>query len=537
MYIVAVAIVYSFIAFKVVKLTFFLEHEVTRKNFYNQITQGKDRLDIFDRNGILIASNLKTNSLFADTRNIKNPAQVAKSIRTILPDLNEKDLVKKLSSGKGFIWIKRNLHPKEMQAINTLGIPALNFQKEAKRIYPHLNLFSHALGMVNRDNQGLTGMEKYLDDLDKVEFEKLALNERLESSIDLRVQSLLHTELSKQKEKHKAIAASGIVMDVTNGEIIAMVSLPDYDPNTPESLNKLNQFNTVTLGTYELGSTFKPITFAIALEKKVINMKTVVDATEPIKIGRFRISDFHAKERKLTAPEVLMYSSNIGTAKIAELVGGQTMQEYFKKLGLYEKSGVEVVEKANTLMPSNWGLTTTLTASFGHGIAVTPLHVAAATSALVNGGVLYKPTLIKTPEGKKRNGKQVFSWNTSENMKKLFRLVIEHGTGEKGEVPGYFVGGKTGTAEKLVDGKYMPGTVIASFVGVFPMSKPKYLVMAVFDEPKATPDTYGYATGGWVSAPVVSRVVAAMGSIMKIKPVDENNEALQKRFFIDYELR
>ncbi len=537
-FLVAVFLIYGAIAIKVIKLTFFFEHENKNSiNFTPTITQGKDRLSFFDRNGILLTSNLKTNSLYSDARDVKNPAQDAKAIRTVLPELNEAELVKKLSSKKAFAWIKRNLHPREMQEINNLGIPSLHFQEEEKRIYPHQNMFSHVLGMVGRDNQGLTGLEKYLDNLDKVSFEKLALNERLDTSLDMRIQSLLHTEMSKQLLKHKAIAASGIVMDVTTGEILALVSLPDYDPNTPGTLTKSNQFNNVTLGVYELGSTFKPITFAAAIEKKIIDLHTVVDASEPIKIGRFRISDFHAKKRRLTAPEVLMYSSNIGTARIAEKMGGPILQSYFRKLGLYEKVKTEIAERSLPLMPAKWTDVTTLTASFGHGVAVTPLHIASATGTLVNGGILYTPTLIKIPEGKKPLGTRVFSEETSETMRKLFRLVVSKGTGSTANVKGYFVGGKTGTAEKLVNGRYVEGKVISSFMGIFPMYAPKYFVMAIFDEPQATPDTYGYNTGGWIAAPVVSRVIAAMGPLMKIKPVDENDEAIQKRFFIDYELK
>lgn len=536
-FLLAVFIVYGAIAVKVIKLTFFFDHENKNSlNYTPTITQGKDRLSFFDRNGILITSNLKTNSLFADARDSKNPAIEAKMIRKVLPDLNEKELAGKLASKKAFVWIKRNLHPKEMQDINDLGIPALHFQGEEKRIYPHQNVFSHVIGMVGRDNQGLTGLEKYLDNLDKVSFEKLALDERLDVALDMRIQSLLHSEMSKQLKKHSALGAAGIVMDVTTGEILALVSLPDYDPNTPQTLTQNNQFNNVTLGVYELGSTFKPITFATAFEKKLIDLRTVIDATEPIRIGRFRISDFHAKKRPMTAAEVMMYSSNIGTAKIAEKIGNTTLQEYFRKLGLYEKVKTEIAERALPLMPTRWTDVTTLTASFGHGVAVTPLHIASATAALVNGGMLYTPSLIKLSEGKKPVGTRIFSEQTSETMRKLFRLVVSKGTGSSADVKGYYVGGKTGTAEKLVNGRYVEGKVISSFMGIFPMYKPKYFVMAIFDEPKATPDTYGYNTGGWIAAPVVSRVIAAMGPLMKIKPVDENDEALQKRFFIDYEL-
>ncbi|MDX1948990.1 MAG: penicillin-binding protein 2 [Rickettsiales bacterium] len=532
LYSVIVFLIYFAIAFKLIKLTFFLELEYEGAKFYNEQFEKAERLPIYDRNGILIATNLKTNSLYADARNLKNPTMIARQLRKIFPELNEQDLIKKLSSKKAFVWIKRNLHPMEMKAVNDLGIPYLNFDVEVKRTYPHLNLFSHTLGMVGVDAQGLTGFEKYIDGIDEAEFEIHSANGRVDTSLDVRIQSLLHTELLNQMKKHEAKFASGLVMDVNSGEILALVNLPDYDPNTPQSLTISNQFNSITLGNYEMGSTFKPITFAIGLEKKLVNLKTVIDASEPIKIGRFKISDYKGKFRPLALPEIMMYSSNIGTAKIAEIIGASTMQEYYKKLGFYEKVGIEIKEKSIPMMPKNWNLSTTLTASFGHGVSVTPLHVAIANATLVNGGMLVKPTIIKNHKSK--NNPRIFSEETSETMRKLYRLVVTGGSGKSAEAKGYFVGGKTGTSEKVVDGKYVPGVVIASFVGMFPMNKPRYLVLAIFDEPKPTPDTYGYATGGWVAAPVVSRVIEGMAPILKISPINYEDETLIKRFDLGY---
>ncbi len=532
LYFIFAFLIYSAIAYKLVKLTFFLEQEYNGQKFITKNFETTGRLPIYDRNGILIATNLKTNSLYADARNLKDAPSVAKQIRKVFPELNEKDLITKLSSKKAFVWIKRNLHPTEMKKINDLGIPYLNFDTEIKRTYPHLNLFSHALGMVGVDSQGLTGFEKFIDNLEDSEFENYSNNNRIDTSLDTRIQGILHAELLSQMQKHEAKFASGLVMDVNNGEILALVNLPDYDPNTPQSLNISNQFNSITLGNYEMGSTFKPITFAIGLEENLINLKTVIDASEPIKIGRFKISDYKGKFRPLYLPEIMMYSSNIGTAKIAEIIGASKMQEYYKKLGFFEKVGIEINEKSIPVMPRNWNLSTTLTASFGHGVSVTPLHVAIANATLVNGGFLVKPTILKTSKNIVR--KRIFSDKTSEIMRKLYRLVVTGGSGKSAEAKGYFVGGKTGTSEKVVEGKYVSGVVIASFVGMFPINKPKYLVLAIFDEPKPTKDTYGYATGGWVAAPVVSRVIESMAPILKIKPIDIENAELQKQFDLGF---
>ncbi|HCR85519.1 MAG TPA: penicillin-binding protein [Alphaproteobacteria bacterium] len=483
------------------------------------------RKNIYDRNGILIASSLVTSSLFAHPNEMIEKDYAAELVHKVLPELSVAYLKEKFFSEKKFQWIKRNLTPKQKYAVNSLGIPGLYFEAETKRIYPHKELFSHVIGSVGVDSQGLSGMEKVIDSLNKHVTDN-EVRDYINTTMDVRIQNIVHEELSSQMEKHKAVAAAGIVMDATNGEIISLVSLPDYEPNFLKSITPESFFNHATLGVYELGSVFKPITFAAAFEKNLIKMNSKFDATQALKIGRFRISDFHPENRWLTTPEVMMHSSNIGTAKIGEIVGINGFKDIYRKLGFYERSGIEIQEKASSNIPNNWGQTTLFTASYGHGLAITPMHLIAGYMPIVNGGVLYKPTLIK--EEKDPEGKEVFSKSTSDIMRKLLRLVVARGTATKANISGFLVGGKTGTAEKIDEnGRYSKTSKVTTFVGAFPMNKPKYLVLTLFDDPKPSKDSYGYATAGWVAAPAAGKIISRMAPILKIMPQDENDEKIK----------
>lgn len=528
----AVFLTFLAIAGQTIKLTFFLDAEFKKKYLYSSNSDETvfNRPKIYDRNGTLISSNLKTASLYANPRIMIDKEDNAKKLSEVLPELKESDLIKKFNSDKAFIWLKRNLHPKQKYDVNALGNPGLLFREEEKRIYPHGNIFSHVIGMTGVDGDGLTGFERHLDNIKHN-------NTDIVTSLDLRVQNVVREEVLKQKIKHKATRAVGIVLDVTNGEVLSLSSLPDYDPNIPKSINRNSLFNAATLGTYEMGSTFKPLTFAIGFEENKIKMWSSFDASNPIKISRFTISDFHARKRRLSVPEILMYSSNIGTAKIAERIGAETMQKYFHKIGFYEKLGIEIAEKSRPIAPRVWRDATTLTASFGHGFAVSPMHIAAAFASTINGGVYYPPTIIKSD--KKVKGKKIFSKKTSDKMRKLIRLVVSNkeGSGKKANAEGYFVGGKTGTAEKLdTHGNYKKKSLVSSFIGVFPMTKPKYLVLVLLDEPKGTKDTWGFATGGWVAAPAVKNIIERIAPILKVKPIDKNNRNIKEEFKVKYEL-
>ena len=331
----------------------------------------------------------------------------------------------------------------------------------------------------------------------------------------------MHAELSAAMETFQAKAAAGLILDVNSGELLSMVSLPDFDPHNSNAASDFAKFNRNTLGVYEMGSTFKSFTVANALDDGVVKLTDGFDATKPIKRARFMIRDSHPEARWLTVSEIYMHSSNIGTVQIADAVGVQRQQEFLSRLGLMDSLQVELPERASPLLPASWSGISSATVSFGHGMAVTPLHLARATAALVNGGVLQPVTLLKQGNGQVPQGTRVISERTSQDMRRLMRKVVEKGTGRKADVQGYLVGGKTGTAEKASAGGYDRDAMLSSFVSAFPMNDPKYLVLVVLDEPQGTKETFGYATAGWTAAPVVSRVISRLGPMMGLVPVPE----------------
>ena len=472
------------------------------------------RADIVDRNGILLATSLPTASLFANPHKVSDPASAATRIVEVLPDLSEEVVAARLSADKGFVWLRRNLTPTQQFEINRLGIPGLDFEEEERRVYPHGRLAGHIIGFTNVDNAGLAGIEQSMDAAIS------GAKEPLKLSIDIRVQQIVRQELAAQIEKFKAIGGGGIVLDVRTGEVISMVSLPDFDPNAPAQAPDETRFNRITLGVYELGSVFKIFNHAIALETGAASMSNSDDATKPIKISRVRISDYHPENRWLTVPEIFKLSSNIGSAKMALDIGSERQRKYLSHLGLLRRTSIELPEQSMPMIPARWREINTMTISYGHGIAVSPLHLASAVAATVNGGILRPATLIraKTPE---TGGVQVFSAETSDKMRRLLRLVVENGTGRNADAPGYLVGGKTGTAEKQVNGSYKRNALISSFVGVFPATDPRFVVYIMIDEPKGIRESFGYATGGWTAAPVVGGVIKRMAPLMGIKPLDE----------------
>ena len=472
------------------------------------------RADIVDRNGILLATSLPTASLFANPHKVSDPASAATRIVEVLPDLSEEVVAARLSADKGFVWLRRNLTPTQQFEINRLGIPGLDFEEEERRVYPHGRLAGHIIGFTNVDNAGLAGIEQSMDAAIS------GAKEPLKLSIDIRVQQIVRQELAAQIEKFKAIGGGGIVLDVRTGEVISMVSLPDFDPNAPAQAPDETRFNRITLGVYELGSVFKIFNHAIALETGTASMSKSYDATKPIKISRFRISDYHPENRWLTVPEIFKLSSNIGSAKMALDIGSERQRKYLGHLGLLRRTSIELPEQSMPIIPARWREINTMTISYGHGIAVSPLHLASAVAATVNGGILRPATLIraKTPE---TGGVQVFSAETSDKMRRLLRLVVENGTGRNADAPGYLVGGKTGTAEKQVNGSYKRNALISSFVGVFPATDPRFVVYIMIDEPKGIRESFGYATGGWTAAPGVGGVIKRMAPLMGIKPLDE----------------
>ena len=441
-----------------------------------------------------------------------NPEEAAYKLAAVFPEINFNELLLKLKSKSQFIWINRNLTPKQQYAVHALGIPGILFRRGEQRVYPHGREAAHILGLTDIDGKGIAGIEKYFS---------TSLNnggKPLQLSIDVRIQSIFRQELNIAMAEFKALGAAGVVLDVDTGEIISMVSLPDFDPNIPNSLRGMAGFNQATKGVYELGSAFKLFTTAMALDNGTVGMEDGYDTSKPIKIARFTIRDYHGKKRWLTVPEILIHSSNIGTAKMSMDVGAKTQKFYLEKLGLLQPSSVELPEVGQPQYPERWGDISTMTISYGHGISVSPLQLAGAVCYLVNGGKRIPLSLLKHRSSRPPVSKRVLSEKTSEQMRNLMRLAVTEGTGKKADAPGYLVGGKTGTAEKQVNGGYEKKSLMSYFVGTFPTDKPRYVVLALLDEPKGTERTFNYATGGWVAAPIVSRLITRMASLLGILP-------------------
>ena len=476
------------------------------------------RADILDRNGVILARSLRTASLYADPKVIADPKVVAKDLAKVFPDMTYGDLLQKLQSKKRFVWIKRNMTPDDQHKILYLGHPGLSFKEEQRRIYPQGSLASHIIGYTNVDDEGTAGLE--------AGFDKLLLegNEPLLTTLDVRIQHALRREVGTAMKKFSGVAGTGMVMDVNTGEILAAVSLPDFDPHKKPDINDPVLFNTLTKGVFEPGSTFKIFTTAAAIENANAQMSTTYDAREGIRVGNHKISDYHAQKRVMTLPEVFMHSSNIGSIKMAQSVGTEQYKNFLKDLGLFSRPSLEIPEVGAPLIPSPWREADTMTTSFGHSIAVSPLQLVVAASSIMNGGLLVKPTLVldKGQSGHKSNKKslRVVSEKTAHRMRQLMRLVVTGGTGGNADVPGYNVGGKTGTANKnREDGKgYYEGKRRSSFMAFFPAEAPKYAVYVMVDDPKGTKESYGYATAGWVAAPAVGRVIESIVSIEGMKP-------------------
>ena len=470
------------------------------------------RASIVDRNGMILATSLPTVSMYADPVSVLDAGEAAAKIAEAMPELSHDELFERLSGPGRFVWLARNLTPKQHYRVNRLGLPGISFQSGERRVYPHGAVASHILGLTDVDGNGAAGVENRFDRMLR------AADRPLRLSIDLRVQSVLHDELSAAMADFKAIGAAGLVMDVNTGELLAMVSLPDYDPNSPALMSKDAAFNRAAKGVYEMGSTFKLFTAAMALDSGTIDVSGGYDASQPIHVARFTISDYHAKNRWLSVPEIILHSSNIGAAKMAIDVGGKNQQEYLDRFGLLKPAALELPEVGSPLTPDVWRPINTMTISYGHGISVSPVQLAAGVASLVNGGIYRRPTIMKVEPNKPHEAKRVISEETSKLMRGLMRLVVTRGTGRKAQVRGYLVGGKTGTAEKSSRRGYSKSAKLSSFVGAFPMDAPRYVVLALLDEPIGNKSTFNYATGGWVAAPVVGKVISRVGPMVGILP-------------------
>jgi len=479
-----------------------------------------ERADIVDRNGVVLATSVPVMSAFANPHLLLDTADAARKIVSALPEFKYEDMKEKLDADKSFVWIKRGLSPREHFLVNRLGIPGLEFQAEERRIYPQGTTGAHVVGYASIDNAGLAGIERYFD-------QRLQSGEAVQLSIDLRLQRLVEDEIARAVKKFSAIGATAIVMDVTNGEILAMASLPTYDANKAKTITNEALFNRATLGVYEQGSTFKIFNTAMALDSGKVTLQSVFDATNPIKIDRFTINDDHPQRRPLTVPEIFTYSSNIGSAKMAaDVMGPEAQRAFFDKIGFLKPLTSQLPELAAPLWPRHWVRINTMTIAYGHGISVTPLHLATGSAAMVNGGILHQPSFVKRAVASDP-GKRVIQVKTSQQMRQLLRLNVIQGTGKNAEVKNYEVGGKTGTAEKPSRGGYRQKALISSFVGMFPMSEPKFLVLVSLDEPHGIAETGGYATGGMVSAPSVKTIIENIIALYGILPGDWSQTPLE----------
>lgn len=475
------------------------------------------RGDIVDRNGAPLARTIDAWSIGIHPNKLVNdPEELAPKLAALMPEHDSAWYLAKLQSGANFFYLQRRAMPELVKAVNALGEPAVDFAREPERLYPQSSMAAHAIGFLDPNGAGVSGMERVLEArlTDPIERSKpVAL------SIDARVQAAFESELGNAMLSFKAKGAAGVMLDADTGEIIAMVSMPMYNPNQLRGASQDGMRNNVTQSVYELGSTFKPITMAAAIDSGVVtSMSRRFDAREPLKIGRFQIKDDHPQRRYLDIPETLVHSSNIVTARIADDLGAARMQAMFRRLGFDTRPDIELREKQRSIWPHYWGRVTVMTSGYGHGIAVTPLHLASAYAALVNGGIWRPATLLRVEPGKASSGRRVLAQSTSDRMRQLLRLVVLDGTGRKGEAPGYRVGGKTGTAEIAMKTGYSRSRNVSTFAAAFPMDAPRYVVIAMLDSPVANAQSQGQTTAAWTVAPVVSRVIARTGQMLGVMP-------------------
>ncbi len=486
------------------------------------------RPEILDRNGELLASSIPTSSVFAEPKNINDPDEAAELLSAVLPRIDVTELRATLPSKKGFAWIARHVTPEQQAEVFRLGIPGVKFWPDNMRVYPNGTLAAHVLGATDLDGKGIAGVEKYIDDqgfaalassgmpIKSEDLKPLAL------SIDLRVQHVLRDELENGLVKFKAKAAAGVVYDVTTGEVLALASLPDFDPANPADALKPDNINRLTVGVYEMGSTFKALTVAMALDSGKFGINSTFDTSAgQIRYGRQVIHEYHGNGGRLTVPEVFLHSSNIGAAKMALGVGVEGHQAFLRKMGILDRLRTELPESAAPIVPEHWGELNTMTISFGHGLAVAPLQAVMAVGALVNGGNLIKPTFLKrTAEEAARDAVPVIKPETSEALRYIMRLNAVAGTAKAVNIPGYFVGGKTGTAEKVFHGRYVHNRLFTTFMAALPSDKPRYLFLTVMDEPQGLAETHGHAEAAWNAGEVTGRVIErAMPFLMPPMPV------------------
>ncbi|HEV7462629.1 MAG TPA: penicillin-binding protein 2 [Methyloceanibacter sp.] len=505
----------------------------------HDISSTVHRPDILDRNGELLATDIKGATLYADPQRVIDQDELVEQVTSVLPDVNAAELRAKLKAGRRFVRIKRELTPKQQAEIHELGLPGLAFIEEYRRVYPVGATASHVVGLVDVDSKGLAGIEKFIDDnpqLVMAHAETAAGEQSVSLSLDLGVQHVLREELGRAMATYRAKAAAGIVVDVHSGEVLALASLPDYDPNHREQALDKDRLNRIGSGVYEMGSVFKVFTVAGVLDEGLASLHSVYDASSPIHYASFTIEDFHGQKRPLTVPEVFIYSSNIGAAKMAMQMGVDRHRAFLKKLGLTSRISTELGESAAPIIPTHWQKLNTMTIAFGHGMSVTPLQLAAATLPLVNGGIAVTPTFLpRSREEGYGAGTRVLKRQTSAAMLKLMRLNVLKGTGKRANAEGYRVGGKTGTAEKVVGRHYSTSALLTSFLATFPTDAPEYVVLVMLDEPQRVAASSNQATAGTNAAPTASKIIERIAPILGVAPrLEEDQRKFDAKVLASY---
>lgn len=485
------------------------------------------RPDIVDRNGVLLAKDLKAFSVYAEPRRVVDVDEAVEGLAGMFEDLDLNDLRRKLTSGSGFAWIKRSFPPSTADRVWSLGLAGIHLRPEPIRIYPNGAAAAHILGAVDIDNKGLSGIEKWIDatlgtgtgELSRGQAPVQRDDRALRLSIDLRIQLLYAEHLRRAVETYGAVAAAGLVLDVTNGEVLALVSLPDFDPNDPGLTLHPDRINRIHVGRYEMGSIYKALTTALALDTELFTLRSTFDVSRPLTIGSASIDDFRGKKRVLTLSESFIYSSNIAMGRMALTIGAPRLRAFLKTLGQFDRIRTELTESSAPIVPSRWGDVTTATVAFGHGIAVTPLQAAMAVAALVNGGDLITPTFIAGRGiGERLRAEAVISPATAKAMRDLMRLNVEPGSARRASLDPIRIGGKTGTSEKVVGGTYSKEKVMTFFVGVAPIDAPRFLFLTILDEPRGRPETFGFRTSGWNAVPVTRQVMGESLPLLGVHP-------------------
>ena len=521
--IVALLLIFAAVAGRLVQLGMVVQDNSIEGRARDAITA--TRPAILDRNGLELAVDIRVPSLFADPHLIIDPAEAANAVHSVLPDLNVDWLKERMTGDKGFAWIKRELTPAIEDKIMQLGIPGLNFVTESKRFYPGGNEASHILGAVNIDNQGIAGIEKAMDNDDVALLQQVGLARGndlapVNLSIDLRVQHVMRDVLVDAISRYQADDASGIMMDIKTGEVLALVSLPDYDPNNPVTALQKDSFNRITAGIYELGSTMKSVTIAGALDSGKVKITDRFDARFGVRFGRFTITDFHGKNRILTLPEVYKFSSNVGAIHVMQQWGKENFRAFLHKMGFDEPEPLQLPEKRTPVVAKTFSDIVAATAAFGHGLSVSPVAMLRAMAAFANDGQMVMPTLYKTSlEDAQKTYQQVVSEKTSMEMRYIMRLNALEGSGSRMNklAQGYRAGGKTGTAEKVINGRYDSGKVLSLFASVFPIDKPRFAMMILVDNPHTEPGQGGH-TAGWNAGEATGRIIQRVAPMLGISP-------------------